>query len=845
MLGLRMSLHLNRDRLVKSGNHDFGLSWRQAFVALPTRGLMVSLLMMAVPILLNACGGATDTTKPPVPIGSTIQLPLEVQGAEGTEISVVLKLSANQAQAAQNIWLQTHNLRYANKASLKINNSNWIDLNNTSAQMQGTSKTYGGIGGAFATLKMLVAIPANGLKTGDNTLMFRFNTSDGLSMGYRIIGLNLQNSSGTMLLPQSAFSQADPANFSNPSTNPADIEAGKVLWNTAALKKNYLPNATSINARCADCHTVTGADLKYFGYSNYSILERAKFHGLSQNQGNQIASYIRSLPVKAIGRPWNPPYQPGLGISSKPNDEWAAGAGIENVLEEDTDTIKAIFPNGISRETIMIGDSNKFKRFSSHDIPLAFQLPDWNHWLPEVHPMDSMKNWFETSSSLAHYRKIRQQLTGKSTEEIRQWFRNSNNGEAGGKLASTGYFAMNNLYAEGVAEVAKELYPSDLDQNSRITNLVQAKNIYSLALWRMVKHFELHEEFKLTEMGREPQDIAWAGYDSKEALPRMWIGANRVVFDVSPFLSGLESGVTGSASGNNSFNYDYLSNAWYQLQLMLNAGQRTGFNHQVLDFGYAHGFLDHFNDSTNNQQLGRNFVWSLKGMDEGDNDRGPNIHDGWSFNRASLRPVSDYLNNSSNSTFTKEALALLTQVWLEKNASWLPEQIFNDPDGSPKTGNEDGVQFDRPDYVLGTGNPEYQERGHADHLNAMMPTLITNKTYPPALQNGYATWAQAMWSSNGWLKYTLPRVGNTPAAPIVTAATGTNVNVIWATSNVKSYNVKRSDTPNGLFLTIAYFRTSNGYTDSPPLSGRTYYYRISTNTEAGESPDSSNTAITP
>ena len=103
--------------------------------------------------------------------------------------------------------------------------------------------------------------------------------------------------------------------------------------------------APTLIAKCGDCHTQNGADLKYFGYSNNAIIERSKFQGLSETQGQQIASYIRSLPVKAVGRPWNPPYQLGPGITTKPNDEWAAGAGIDNVLENDWDTVPSIFPN--------------------------------------------------------------------------------------------------------------------------------------------------------------------------------------------------------------------------------------------------------------------------------------------------------------------------------------------------------------------------------------------------------------------------------------------------------------------------------------------------------------------
>ena len=39
-----------------------------------------------------------------------------------------------------------------------------------------------------------------------------------------------------------------------------------------------------IQATCADCHAVDGRDLKYFNYSNRSIIERSKFHNLTQTE---------------------------------------------------------------------------------------------------------------------------------------------------------------------------------------------------------------------------------------------------------------------------------------------------------------------------------------------------------------------------------------------------------------------------------------------------------------------------------------------------------------------------------------------------------------------------------
>lgn len=96
------------------------------------------------------------------------------------------------------------------------------------------------------------------------------------------------------------------------------------MWEEAQLIESPLAPNRAIKARCARCHAQDGRDLKYFNYSKWSIVARSQFHGLSEKQGQQIASYIRSFDVPNPGRPRNPPYQPGPGLDSQPVQMWAA-----------------------------------------------------------------------------------------------------------------------------------------------------------------------------------------------------------------------------------------------------------------------------------------------------------------------------------------------------------------------------------------------------------------------------------------------------------------------------------------------------------------------------------------
>jgi len=113
----------------------------------------------------------------------------------------------------------------------------------------------------------------------------------------------------------------------------ADIEAGRQFWQLATLQDSPR-NTKTLRAHCIDCHAIDGRDLQYFGFSNHSIIVRSQFHGLTEKQGTQIAAYVRSHPIQPHALPCAPVYQPGSGTSDKPIEAWAAGAGLESVVDD-------------------------------------------------------------------------------------------------------------------------------------------------------------------------------------------------------------------------------------------------------------------------------------------------------------------------------------------------------------------------------------------------------------------------------------------------------------------------------------------------------------------------------
>src|SRR5215831_14628602 len=334
---------------------------------------------------------------------ATVTLPIEVVGDGGTTASMTVDVPAPFAREVRSLWMQIHGLSYADMVSVQVNESPWFSLNNDTVSVAEPGKSYGGIGGGFATLSMTLVLPLGVVVEGGNTIRFRFNHTDGVASGFRVVGFNLLTGDSKKIFEPDAFKQEDPNTWTPPLRDTKSVVAGQELWENAQLKASALPNSRQIRAHCSDCHAYDGRDLKYFGFSNASIIARSRFHGLSELQGQQIASYVRSLPVPSPGRPWNPPYQPGPGLDAQPVADWAAGAGLDWVLDDDNATLpylsKAAADPGAGKRGAFHPDGN----LNLREIPISFQLPDWNHWLPQVHPMDAWGESFDKSEFASAY----------------------------------------------------------------------------------------------------------------------------------------------------------------------------------------------------------------------------------------------------------------------------------------------------------------------------------------------------------------------------------------------------------------------------------------------------------
>ena len=576
--------------------------------------IMKKFILISIFIMLYAPYYVAGTNPPPTkdtvynksvvthpPFGAEkILLPIEVLGAEGTVVSRSFTIDQETADATKTIWLMINNLSYEDKASVRINKGNWLSLNMLTVRMQKQESQRGGMThGGFNTVRL--TIPKTGLVAGANTIDFRFNKSDGISIGYRVVRMNLLGNNSVRLLPNTAFEEDNPNSWQPPYSDQISINKGKNLWDTAVLWNHYLPAGRNgswygqklpatkiIKATCSACHTKDGRDLEMFSYSNKSIIERAKFHKLTEEEGKQIASYIRSLSatkpnVARYGRPWNPPYQPGSSIKNKPIEQWAAGAGIDAVLDEDKDMAPYLFPNGINKESVRAAfDSDKMDDRTI--LPLAIQFPDWKHWLPMIHPIDAYtkNNYIENPNRLQKPIKAienmrtymeAQPLATRDKTKLLNEIRNL-------------WWPFRQFIAEGSTNDPSHWRTKDGTANMNLgVDVPKEYAATSLARLLAVKNFELNVEFELQDKSH------WFVKSDDQPSPRQWPSNVYSVFEVPAHFQACIDGDCQQFKGQSKATGQYETTAWYNLQFVLNGGNGFVGGTTPTDFNYHTPFI--------------------------------------------------------------------------------------------------------------------------------------------------------------------------------------------------------------------------------------------------------------
>lgn len=89
-----------------------------------------------------------------------------------------------------------------------------------------------------------------------------------------------------------------------------------------------------------------------------------------------------------------------------------------------------------------------------------------------------------------------------------------------------------------------------------------------------------------------------------------------------------------------------------------------------------------------------------------------------------------------------------------------------------------------------------------------------------------------------WNVFTKPSSAPSPTTITWSQGGDKTVYLEWASTGAKTYTVKRSESPSGIFEVIASNVTDTFYTDKSVNNGTTYYYAVSSVNEAGESANS-------
>lgn len=537
---------------------------------------------------------------------STVTLPIEVIGPDGTTESVTVQ--ASDVSDVDSLYLRAYSIGYpyfeqydVNKASIRLNGGSWTDLTDAVATCKFPESQWECIDGPYHTIRFEVAVSDLGsLQDGSNTVSFRFNyafPSDSpdshgdVSTGYRILDLEFRTSSDNDAIDGTTFEWDDPGSWTPPDgyNTQADIDDGSALWH----ERNRLVdgwNGPEIRASCADCHAKDGRDLAYFAFSNESIVERSKFHGLSEEEGKKIAAYIRNYVLEdpdtgqeyeAPGRPWEPPYQPGpTALASRTPEEarrfgqpfssmssqlWAAGAGVDWALDRDEDMWPHVKGND---QTFTYQDVSVDSTLNMRELPVNLQMPDWNEWLPRHHPLDLFGSDFENGHDgddpWGAYSSSDPYWTFHAFEEC--W------NATGGDPSQCGdkYFQA----VKGLYSASREFQRSvggGVTATAKYDDLEEGRLASALMKWQAVKQWELVHTYDMADEGDH-----WRS----EVEPLTWIADARQVYDIPPHISGPHV-------GPRSEEYDlYLDNAWYQLQTVLNSGRGIGTGIRPTDWRY-------------------------------------------------------------------------------------------------------------------------------------------------------------------------------------------------------------------------------------------------------------------
>lgn len=361
-----------------------------------------------------------------------------------------------------------------------------------------------------------------------------------------------------------------PSGFTAPGG--ADATAGGVLAHARGMGmpgpiSAYFDYQSSV--ACTDCHDKNLRDLAYFRFPNEVIKARTVFHGFTEAQGDQIAAYVRSLSVTTGDpcRTWNPPYNPGKGLDAGNVALWGCGTGIDGLLNYGNDAVRYLDPAADGATFLATGLMNH------RQVPITRQAPDWNHWLPRIHPSDVPTSLFPAFFSSTLYAGYQDLVTCMAAGTKAGY------GACGGDAGSFGLDWTSKLFSSSIGYKVNFARFWDPGRGNGMTGETMAAAQYpsiwpmathSMYLWADMKSFELNKFGGFEDMADQIITTVY-GAQTLDLYARGWGRFNRMTYICGPHI----------ALVGNKANYDqtqashlYMSDMKYQTGGWLNTGNR-------------------------------------------------------------------------------------------------------------------------------------------------------------------------------------------------------------------------------------------------------------------------------
>ena len=799
-----------------------GFSRRTVRSFLPIIGLLALLLLVMAftvhSLMMNA---------------NTVTLPIEVFPKDGRSVHVEpVTVGISDPSGADSMYIQIHAPGYNKneytigdyndystyqldqKASFRVNGGGWIDIDNQNFVPRWPESTYytkpgdgdprghmeGPIGEYLHTLRGALSLEETGdLTPGENTIEFRFNGTEGITSGYRIIDLEVRAGSAN-LIDGTTFEDEDFTAWGPPDgfDNSSDISAGQSLF----AERNILhdggavfgPDQTEdITASCADCHARDGSDLKFYNYSNRSIVARSMFHGLTEEEGKQIAAYVRTrdLPYDDLagwdenncgGTPWDPPYQPGPGLDDKPAECWGRGAGVDAWLVDQQDQFE-FWQNEMEEGRT---DTRSLYGINVREMPTTVLFPDWNNWLPDIHPLDAIDEdpataeaQFEDWTPKERFDNVFDYLEANEGENLKQTIIDSYKPWTG----------RNDLLVE-FARTGTTQGRIDSDFNIKNRNEAEGEYIVVSDLqWRAVKTWEAHNRWPIQEgIFKNTVEQYYEGEEDLHFLyDRGWQSQVRNLFNVAPHRSNMgdypNRGVYATARANQAF-----SNAWYQLQLVVDPSQRGVDGGGAVDWNYQQPHIAHHHDGYSHSQwmdAMKNFTFFGQQRDDalfGTDHRRSYISPFFFHNFQQYQPAQIFRTFGS---LLDTPQHIIDETLTEVTRQWLGKMYRAKEIGIPRKDTCEG------DFDLGSGQVQREDCvPEADNYNARNMANMTywyaqaaseNDWLPASTQDSLAQWGNEMWPNGDWEQFMIDE----SERPEVEVSQPTNENPYTAPVNME------------------------------------------------------------